>query len=457
MSKAKSKPRRVRVPGGLNHHIYKRYDGQYEVGYRDSDGKLRWPGPFETIKQARSVRDDVLGRKGRGETVRPNPRLKFGEAGHRMLKEVAGLRDNTEDGYESCFRNHLEPRWGNRRLDHIDVTEAVALIGDLRAAGYAEWTIHGIVGVASRTFKFARRYSGWHGDNPFLLLEKRERPKPSATPERRIYTDDELAQVLVATTEPWNTLFQMADIMGGRISELLGLYWEDLDLEDLDAADITFTCQVTRKGVRVELKTEESKATLPLPRTAAVLLLKHKVRSSHTGPKAFVFASRTGRALSQRNVLRALYRAQEQARTPGGQPTFPELFEHDERGHLVISEDGAFVPNDIPRKKLRLPHFHSLRHGAAMDCDDAEEARDLLRHKNSNVTRTIYRAHFDDRRRASLRGKLEARHGETAVETADHSEAQQGAATPLGKLVPPNMHSDKSLGSSGVRPVSRSH
>jgi len=28
-----------------------------------------------------------------------------------------------------------------------------------------------------------------------------------------------------------------------------------------------------------------------------------------------------------------------------------------------------------------------------MDCDDAEEARDLLRHKNSNVTRAIYRAH----------------------------------------------------------------
>jgi hypothetical protein len=29
-----------------------------------------------------------------------------------------------------------------------------------------------------------------------------------------------------------------------------------------------------------------------------------------------------------------------------------------------------------------------------MDCEDAEEARDLLRHKNSNVTRAIYRGHF---------------------------------------------------------------
>jgi hypothetical protein len=44
-----------------------------------------------------------------------------------------------------------------------------------------------------------------------------------------------------------------------------------------------------------------------------------------------------------------------------------------------------------------------------MDCDDAEEARDLLRHKNANVTRAIYRAHFGDRRRELLRLRMEAR------------------------------------------------
>ena len=46
-----------------------------------------------------------------------------------------------------------------------------------------------------------------------------------------------------------------------------------------------------------------------------------------------------------------------------------------------------------------------------MDCEDAEEARDLLRHKNSNVTRAIYRGHFNDRRRELLRARLEARYG----------------------------------------------
>ena len=58
------------------------------------------------------------------------------------------------------------------------------------------------------------------------------------------------------------------------------------------------------------------------------------------------------------------------------------------------------MPRRVPSRELQpLPDFHALRHPAAMECEDAEEARDLLRHKNSNVTRAVYRAHFTDRRR----------------------------------------------------------
>jgi hypothetical protein len=44
-----------------------------------------------------------------------------------------------------------------------------------------------------------------------------------------------------------------------------------------------------------------------------------------------------------------------------------------------------------------------------MDCDDVEEARDLLRNKDSVVTARIYRRHFSDKRREALRTKMEAR------------------------------------------------
>lgn len=172
---------------------------------------------------------------------------------------------------------------------------------------------------------------------------------------------------------------------------------------------------------------------LPLPRSAAVMMLEHKARSLHTGPRSFVFATASGRPLGQRNVLRALYTAQERARDEDGRPTFPELFEQDDRGHLVVDKRGEYVPNGLPRRELpSLPDFHALRHTAAMDCEDAEEARDLLRHKNSNVTRIVYRAHFGDRRRELLRARMEARHGSTVADPPPADRAD-GEVVPLDR------------------------
>ena len=401
--------RRVGVPG--NRGLYWRPDGLLEVGYRDADGRQRWRGPIETITAARIARDDARA-KARGRVRESaNPRLKFGEAAERWLAEqVSQLRPSTRASYTSYWHHHLRPRWGNRRMDAIDVSDAARLVRELRAAGLAEWTISGICRTANRVFKFARRHCSWRGDNPFSELEKGERPHVSQTPQRRIFIGDELAQTIAAAVEPWCTLFRLANVVGARESELLGLWWEDLELRDLDAATIRFGFQADRDGERVDLKTEESKATLPLPRSVAVMLLEHKQRTpAPTSPQSFVFGTRTGRPIHQRNVLRALYVAQERARDAHGRPTFPQLFRKDARGHLVVDDDGSYVLAKVKRSELRLPTFHALRHGAAMDCDDAEEARDLLRHKNSNVTRAIYRAHFGDRRRELLRARMEAR------------------------------------------------
>lgn len=413
MTAVPAAPRRTRV----DKNIYQRADGRYEVGYRDSSGKQRWripgkPAAFGTITEARKERDAVIGRKAQGEQITPSPKLRFGAAADRWLTEqVAGLRPATQALYRSVTATHLKSRWGNRRLDSIGVGDAARLVRDLRARGLSEWTISAVLKAASRIFKFARRYCGWNGQNPIGLLEASERAQLADTAERRIFTPAELAGTLAAAPEPWVTLFRLADITGGRESELLALWWENLDLTDLDAASIRFTHQLGRKGERVPLKTEESKATLPLPRPAALMLAEHKARSPHSGPRSFVFAAQSGRALGQRNALRALYRAQEKARDTNGQPVFPDLFEHDDHGHLTVDEHGRYVLRRVTRRKLPpLPDFHALRHGAAMDCDDAEEARDLLRHRNSNVTRAIYRAHFDDRRREALRARMEARH-----------------------------------------------
>jgi integrase len=417
-------PRRVRV----ERNIYRRPDGKLEIGYRDSTGTQRWKVVAGGITAARTERDTVLSARGRGERVQPNPRLKFGDAADRWLADqVSQLRPATQASYGNSIETHLRPRWGRRKMDSVDVNDAARLVRELRAEGLAESSIATILRAGSRVFKFAYRRLGWHGENPFSLLENGERAKVSDTSERRIFRGDELAQTIAASHEPWTTLFRLASVVGARESELLGLWWSDLELGDPDAATITFTHQVDRRGVRVPLKTEESKATLPLPRSTVAMLLEHKARGPYKAPNAFVFASKSGRALGQRNVLRELHRAQAHARDAAGLPTFPELFDHDERGHLTVNDRGGYVLRRVPRRELPpVPDFHALRHTAAMDCGDAEEARDLLRHKNSNVTRAVYRAHFSGKRREALRAKMEAR---------DRSAAQQAAALGRAEVV----------------------
>jgi integrase len=431
--------RRTRIEKNL--YESERADGRtvYEVGYRDSAGRQRWqvvrqPG----LRAARAQRDELLARRGKGERVVPSPRLRFGEAAERWLAgPVSELRRSTRDAYTYALR-HALARWQRRRLDSIEPDDCMRLTAELRREGLAESYIASVLGCANQVFRFARRHLGWQRTSPVADLLRSERPS-AGNPERAVYEGDELEQVIAAAGWPWNVLFRLASVVGARESELLGLWWQDLELDDLDAATIRFTHQVDRRGKRTELKTAESRAVLPLPRSTARTLLEHKARSPRKGPRSFVFATRNGTPLGQRATLRALYRAQLRARWPDGTPTFPQLFKHDERGNLVVDVDGEFRPRRVRRRELDppLPDFHSIRHAAAMACGDVEEARDLLRHKNSGVTQAVYRAHFGDQRRELLRARLEARHGsvEALVEAEGRGRPRQTPELPDAEVV----------------------
>ncbi len=304
-------------------------------------------------------------------------------------------------------RNVLEPRWGARRLDSLTVDDAARLVRELRAEGKAEWTISGITKAASRIFTFALRRASWHGQNPIPLLENGERPKVGSTPRRRIFEGEELAHTLTAAREPWRTLFAVAAVTGGRMSELLALRWDDLDLANPNAASLTIEAQVDIKGERAALKTAESRRTIELPRQLAAMLLRHRSASPYSTGPALVFCARSGRALGQRNVTRALRLAMRAAVDTEGRPTFPVL--HD--GSTVAHGD--------------LPTFHSFRHSAASqairDGEGAEEVSWMLGHRNSNVTRAVYLHEIRDAERvAERRARMEARYG-SALEALERS------------------------------------
>ena len=419
MSKMQPTPRRVRV----ERNVYRRSDGKLEVGYRDSSGTQRWRVVEGGIMAARKIRDGIIGEKARGQHVQPNPRLTFGQAADAWLEgQVVELRPRTQEVYRNAVERHLRPRFGKRRMDGITTDDLARMVRELRAKGLAERSIGGVIAVASRIFKFARRRLSWHGENPVPLLEAGERPKATSG-KRRIYQGGELAEMLEAAQGVWRVLFALAAVSGARLSELLALRWQDLELTDPEAACLQIREQVDRKGQRQELKTESARRTVELPRSLVVLLLEHKARSLHCRDGSLVFATRSGRALSQRNVLRALRAAQKAARTPEGQPTFPTMHERDEYGKPVPLPRGA------------VPTFHGFRHHfaslAISSGDSAEEVSWQLGHKDSAITRQVYLQEIrSEERRAKLRAKMEARHGAMLTGLSGSANGSDGAKQP---------------------------
>lgn len=124
----------------------------------------RWWSRYWSTRYALGRRSSRGRLKGRGERVRPNPGLRFGDAADAWLGgQVADLRPATQQLYRSAVETHLRPRWGRRRLDAIGVEEAATLVRELRAAGKSEWTI-----AAEDLFTRAQR-ANERMDAPFLL------------------------------------------------------------------------------------------------------------------------------------------------------------------------------------------------------------------------------------------------------------------------------------------------
>lgn len=407
MDGAKPTPRRVRVEP----NIYRRSDGKLELGYRDSSGTQRWKVIDGGIMAARKERDTIKGSKAKGENVQPNPKLTFGIAADKWLKDqVSLLAPNTQASYRNSIEKHVRPRWGNRRMDRITVDDAAKMIRELQDEGKSPHTIQKILVPVGRVFRFAQRRMKWYGENPVALLDKSERPTLDYGSVRP-FTEAELTQTLMAAREPYRTMFELAVETGARLSEILGLVWGDINF-DTDRATVAFEYQLDANKERVKLKTDEGWAVLPISRRMVRLLAEHKLRSHYpTNSGNFVFTTRGGRGLNRHDVLTLLKRTMKRAIDENGRPTFPVMY------------TGAKLPRGT------VPTFHSFRHSAAMDCETPEEAQMLLRHKKMTTTTTVYRRHFSQKRQEALRARVEAR-----VEATEGNSGQQPATGQLAEV-----------------------
>ena len=120
----------------------------------------------------------------------------------------------------------------------------------------------------------------------------------SLAKRRPIFEGEQLDQTIAAAHEPFRTLFTVAALTGARISELCGLTWADVRVDDLEEAEIEFGWQVDRHGNRRPTKTDGSARTVPVPRQLAAVLARHRRAARDPRPKQLRLCHRHGPSIA---------------------------------------------------------------------------------------------------------------------------------------------------------------
>jgi integrase len=369
-----SGPGRVRVERG----IYRQPNGKYAVCWRHA-GRLRFKTVGFDLAEARRERLALIAATREGK-IPVSPRLCFETVAGWWLerfeaKVAAGERHpRTLEAHRYQLDRHLLPALARRRIASITVDDVAELLDALRRKGCSAKTAASALATLQSVMRFARR-CGWIVADPVELLEPDERPRPQRR-RQRVLGRAEIERLLGICTPRDRLMLATVLYTGLRISELLGLIWDDIDFA---AGVIHVRAQLSRahRGApaqRVAPKTPASVRDVPLVAQLARLLSAHKQASLFARGDEWVFATARGTPYGHRNVSRrALGRA----------------------AQLAGLNDDGWPP-------LR---FHDLRHTFAshliidLGLDPAQVSR-MLGHARITITLDIYTHLFEDARHA---------------------------------------------------------
>ncbi|MFG3166489.1 tyrosine-type recombinase/integrase [Streptomyces sp. NPDC048200] len=351
--------KRTRQPNGRS-SIYLGKDGKWHgrvtVGIRD-DGT---PDRRHVERKTRSeVTDAVreLEKQRDAKTVRkPGKAWTVTTWLTHWIENVAPLavNDNTMVGYRVAVRKHLIPGLGAHRLDRLKPEHIEVFYANMQANGSKPGTAHQV----HRTFRTALNEAvrrGHLGRNPVQLAKAPRTGEYEVEP----YSVQEVQRLLKAAAQQRNSArWAVALALGLRQGEVLGLMWDDVDL---DGGFIV----VRRSRHRPQYA---HGCVEPCERKAAGYCPEKR----RTNPELSTTKSRAGRravGLPEQlvDLLRAHLIAQERERTAAGNRweenglVFP-----DERGRSPSHRrDWSEWKALLAEAKVRDGRLHDARHTAA--------------------------------------------------------------------------------------------
>jgi integrase len=245
--------------------------------------------------------------------------LKVGEYLDRWLSDSVSdtVKATTFERYEQITRLHLKPALGRLKLKALTPAHVRSLYREKLEAGSSARTVR----YVHTTLHKALKQTVMDGLLPRNATEAVKPSQPSReemhplTPEQAKH----LLQVAHEIGDRLEALYVLAIHTGLRQGELLGLKWDDVDLED-GALQVRRTLTITKSGpVFTSPKTTSSRRSVKLTSNATEALKSHLKRQlgeidrvgslwSPGDADGLIFASETGEPLDRRAVTKLKFK-----------------------------------------------------------------------------------------------------------------------------------------------------
>jgi integrase len=270
---AMAKQRRANGEGGIS----RRKDGSWMARYtvQTASGRKRKVIYAKSQAEARRKLTEALADRDRGLTYDPEGLTVEGYLARWLEDSVRGsVKVTTYQSYGSLVRFHVCPTLGSTKLSALTPAHVQGLYRQKLDDGLAPKTVKYIHTTLHRALRQAVRW----GLVPRNAAAEADPPKV-ITPEMRPLSPIQARTLLQAASgNRLEALYVLAVTTGMRQGELLGLGWEDVDLES-STVRVRRTLTLAKGGPRLtEPKSPKSRRSIRLTTGAVDTLERHRER-----------------------------------------------------------------------------------------------------------------------------------------------------------------------------------